>query len=54
MEVAKMPVADNVTLKYVYDTTAENMLLYQRANGGWPKQFQKEKGITLCNGVHRF
>lgn len=26
-----------------YDTVAENMLLYQRANGGWPKQFQKEK-----------
>lgn len=25
------------------DTVAENMLLYQRSNGGWPKQFQKEK-----------
>ncbi len=26
-----------------YDTIAENMLLYQRSNGGWPKQFNKEK-----------
>ncbi len=26
-----------------YDTVAENMLLYQRSNGGWPKQFNKEK-----------
>ncbi len=29
--------------KKIYDTVAENMLLYQRANGGWPKQFQKDK-----------
>lgn len=27
----------------VYDTIAENMLLYQRSNGGWPKQFLKDK-----------
>lgn len=33
-------VADN---RVVFDTVAENMLLYQRANGGWPKQFNKEK-----------
>jgi PelA/Pel-15E family pectate lyase len=25
------------------DTVAENMLLFQRANGGWPKHFNKEK-----------
>ncbi len=32
-----------IPAKNAYDTVAENMLLYQRANGGWPKQFQKEK-----------
>ena len=26
-----------------YDTVAENMLRYQRKNGGWPKHFKKEK-----------
>ncbi len=27
------------------DPVAENMLLYQRANGGWPKQFQAGKKV---------
>ncbi|HMO60986.1 MAG TPA: pectate lyase [Ferruginibacter sp.] len=31
------------TGKIFYDTVAENMLLFQRANGGWPKHFNKEK-----------
>lgn len=29
------------TSKALIDSIAENMLLYQRANGGWPKQFPK-------------
>jgi PelA/Pel-15E family pectate lyase len=32
-----------VEVKSSYDTVAENMLLYQRKNGGWPKHFDKEK-----------
>ncbi|MFT3681449.1 MAG: pectate lyase [Ferruginibacter sp.] len=32
-----------VTTASSYDTVAENMLLYQRKNGGWPKHFNKEK-----------
>lgn len=32
-----------VEVKSSYDTVAENMLLYQRKNGGWPKHFNKEK-----------
>jgi len=27
------------------DSVAENMLLYQRANGGWPKHFQGDKKV---------
>ena len=27
------------------DPLAENMLLYQRSNGGWPKHFQGEKNV---------
>jgi PelA/Pel-15E family pectate lyase len=36
---------ENITAdkQQAYDTVAENMLLYQRSNGGWPKQFEKEK-----------
>ncbi len=29
-----------VSNKTAYDTIAENMLLYQRSNGGWPKHFK--------------
>jgi PelA/Pel-15E family pectate lyase len=29
-----------VSNKNTYDTIAENMLLYQRSNGGWPKHFK--------------
>ena len=42
-------VADVDTIKPVrnkknaYDTVAENMLLYQRSNGGWPKHFKEDK-----------
>lgn len=32
-----------IEIKSTYDTIAENMLLYQRKNGGWPKHFNKEK-----------
>ncbi len=32
-----------VETKSSYDTVAENMLLYQRKNGGWPKHFDKKK-----------
>lgn len=32
-----------IEVKSSYDTVAENMLLYQRKNGGWPKHFNKEK-----------
>ncbi len=31
------------------DPIAENMLLYQRANGGWPKHFQGDKKVNYKN-----
>lgn len=33
------------TAGLVTDPVAENMLLYQRSNGGWPKHFQGEKKV---------
>jgi len=38
-----VPADETEALKLNYDTVAENMLLYQRRNGGWPKHFNKEK-----------
>ncbi len=43
-DVKYVPADDVVVeVKNNYDTIAENMLLYQRKNGGWPKHFDKEK-----------
>ncbi len=41
--VAEVEAGSAAGTRLNYDTVAENMLLYQRANGGWPKQFNKEK-----------
>jgi len=42
-EVESVSIDKPASPKADYDTVAENMLLYQRSNGGWPKQFNKEK-----------
>lgn len=42
-DVKNVPGDDAVETKSKYDTVAENMLLYQRKNGGWPKHFNKTK-----------
>ncbi len=41
VDVDSVPVNGSLTKQF--DTIAENMLLYQRSNGGWPKHFGKEK-----------
>lgn len=46
LTVAVEPIHTNtptINIQNTFDTVAENMLLYQRSNGGWPKQFNKEK-----------
>ena len=42
------PVANNVINAKATDPVAENMLLYQRKNGGWPKHFQGDKKVDYA------
>jgi len=47
-ETAANPVespTDIAVSKGTTDSVAENMLLYQRSNGGWPKHFQGDKKV---------
>ena len=39
------PEADTSPNKLLTDPVAENILLYQRKNGGWPKHFQGERKV---------
>ena len=42
------PVTDNaakINQSGITDAVAENMLLYQRSNGGWPKHFPANKNV---------
>ncbi|MGB4844800.1 MAG: pectate lyase [Ferruginibacter sp.] len=41
----KPEIAEVITPAVATDPIAENMLLYQRANGGWPKHFQGDKKV---------
>ena len=43
--VATISTIEENTKKITTDPVAENMLLYQRNNGGWPKHFQGEKKV---------
>lgn len=42
---AAIAVTDMAAADQVKDEVAENMLLYQRKNGGWPKHFQGDKKV---------